>query len=181
MGILPEDLLNGASALRRFALSLYGREGVSQACLLLQEEAGVDVNILLFAAYMGAACGTPLDGATVTEARTRLGPWHREIVKPLRIIRRRLKDGPYPAPDARTDKLRDKIKAIEIESELIELDSLDALAAACRLPEASGTATTHASAGMAEVVAEAAGLRPTRSQSAAIDLIARQAAAVTVA
>ena len=44
----------GTSDLARFALKVYASEGVPPACLLLQERAGVDVNLLLFAAYAGA-------------------------------------------------------------------------------------------------------------------------------
>lgn len=35
-----------------FALRLYGARGVGKACLLLQDESGVDVPVLLFSAWL---------------------------------------------------------------------------------------------------------------------------------
>ncbi len=172
------ELMKGGTSVRRFALSLYGQEGVSAACLTLQEEAGVDVNVLLFAAFMGAACGRPLDSPQSAEARTSVEAWHREIVKALRGVRRRLKDGPAPAPSERTARLRAKIQAIEIEAELIELDTLDALGTARSGHAPSERPEADAAASMAAVVTDAAGRAPSATERAAIDLIAEQAAHV---
>lgn len=176
-----DELMKGGTEVRRFALSLYGREGVSAACLTLQEEAGVDVNVLLFAAFMGAGRGLPLDAARAAEARASLAGWHQEIVKALRTVRRRLKTGPSPAPDTRTERLRGKIQAIEIEAELIELDTLDALGAT--LPDAADQPDAAAAQGLARdsmvaVVTDAAGRAPTAGEEDAITLIAQQAAQV---
>ena len=37
-----------------FSLAVYGGDGVAEECLDLQERLGLDVNILLFAAFLGA-------------------------------------------------------------------------------------------------------------------------------
>ena len=42
-----------------FSLRIYGQPGVPPACLTLQDEHGVDVNVLLFALY-AASCGRQL-------------------------------------------------------------------------------------------------------------------------
>ena len=42
------------SSLKSFALAVYGQDGVPAACLALQDGLGVDVNVVLFAAFVGA-------------------------------------------------------------------------------------------------------------------------------
>ena len=49
-----------------FSLEIYAAEGVSEACLDLQERRGCDVNILLFCCWLGAS-GRP----TLTADRLR--------------------------------------------------------------------------------------------------------------
>lgn len=166
----------GSSDLARFALKVYASEGVPPACLVLQERAAVDVNLLLFAAFAGAARGARVDAAALAAAQAAVGAWHAEVVKALRAVRQRLKAGPPPGPTPVTEALRDKLKKVEIESELIELDTLSALADG--LPPADGTAEDRAAAAMAAVVALSAGRAPEPAEAEATGLIARQAAAV---
>lgn len=108
-----------------FALRVHRQAGVEQACVLLQDRFGVDVNVLLFAARVGVAGQLTTD--TLTAASARVAQWHAEIVRPLRAVRRRLKSGPAPAPSPDTTELREQLKALEIRSELIELDELGPL------------------------------------------------------
>ncbi|UEM19468.1 TIGR02444 family protein [Skermanella mucosa] len=113
-----------AGDLWRFALALYGRPGVSGHCLMLQDRHGCDVTVLLFAAWAGAARGIALAARDLAAARAAVEAWHGEVVRPLRAVRRRLKQGPPPAPTGRTGELRARIQAIEIEAERIELEVL---------------------------------------------------------
>ena len=78
---LPDDHF------RNFALAVYRCSGVSHACLRLQDRFDVDVNILLFAAYLGAARGAEFSPASLATAQSRVGTWHREVVIPLRQLR----------------------------------------------------------------------------------------------
>src|SRR5689334_755005 len=96
-------------ALWRFALTVYQKPGVSDACLLLQDHYGCNVPLLLFAAWAGAACSVALTADEVAAAGKAVGPWHGEVVESLRVVRRRLKYGPPPAPDEATAKLRARI------------------------------------------------------------------------
>lgn len=48
----------------QFSLSLYAQRGVSDACLLLQDNAGVNVNVLLFVCFLKAR-DLPLDRASL--------------------------------------------------------------------------------------------------------------------
>ncbi len=118
-----QDADKGA-ALWRFALTVYQKPGVSDACLLLQDRYGCNVTLLLFAAWAGAEQGVVLTADEMAAAVGTVGAWHGEVVEPLRAVRRRLKHGPAPAPDRTTDKLRARLQAIEIEAERIELETL---------------------------------------------------------
>ena len=122
----PELPLDGP--LWRFAARVYGRPGVAQACLALQQRFDADVNLLLFAAWLGAERGTPLPDALARRAQRRVDAWHEDIVRPLRAVRQRMKTGPAPAPCGATEALRDTLKAVEIGSERIELAVLETLA-----------------------------------------------------
>jgi uncharacterized protein (TIGR02444 family) len=110
-----------------FAVDLYGAPGVGEACLALQDRHGCDVNTILFAAWMGAVRGEKLSQPDMAEAIASVQSWRDEIVRPLRAIRRRLKSGP-PTPNEVTEQLRTRIKAVELESERIELKQLEAFA-----------------------------------------------------
>ena len=66
--------------LKDFALALYAREGVPPACLALQEATGLDVNILLFAAWRGAVLRREVSAADIAAARARVAEWHSVVV-----------------------------------------------------------------------------------------------------
>lgn len=133
-------------------MELYARNGVPEACLHLQTRHDLDVPVVLFAAFVGAARRQALTDSTVHAARGRVDAWHREVVRPLRAVRQRLKTGPAPAPDAITGQLRSGVQRIEIEAELIELDELDALIPELDLMPASGSAAECASAAIETAV-----------------------------
>lgn len=124
----PPGPPDAADALWAFAVAVYGRPGVGAACLALQDRAGANVPLLLFALWLGAERGIALTGPEAEAIDREVGPWHQEIVAALRALRRRLKDGPLPAPGAATDALRETIKAAELAAERIELDTLARIA-----------------------------------------------------
>ncbi len=99
-----------------FAVAAYAEAG--DACLALQDGYGVDVPLLLFAAWIGQARGVPLDAARVAEADGWIRDWRREVVQPLRAVRRRLKD-------AGAETLRATVKTAELESERVALSILE--------------------------------------------------------
>lgn len=108
-----------------FAVRLYGMPGVADACLALQEECGVDVPVLLFSAWL-AGRSVALSPSEARRIAAVVADWHREVVVPLRTVRRRLKSGPRPAPDQKTESLRNTIKGAELSAERIELALLEA-------------------------------------------------------
>lgn len=108
--------------------------------------------MVLFAAFMGAVRRQALTDSAINAARGRVDAWHREVVRPLRAVRQRLKTGPAPAPDDITDRLRGEVQRIEIEAELIELDELDALIPDLEPMPASGSAAECAVAAIENTV-----------------------------
>ncbi|MGO1077550.1 TIGR02444 family protein [Inquilinus sp. CA228] len=124
----PDPALPLDGPLWRFAQRVYSQPGVAQACLALQQRFDADVNLLLFAAWLGAERATPLPAPLARQAQQRVAAWHDEIVRPLRAVRQRMKTGPKPAPSGATEALRDALKAVEIGSERIELALLETIA-----------------------------------------------------
>lgn len=115
------------SGLWPFAIALYARPGVGEACLELQDRYGANIPLVLSLLWL-ESLGAPLDRAKLDALSRSVVRWQREIVEPLRAVRKRLKEGPPPAPDAATAALRDKVKAIELEAERIEMATLERLA-----------------------------------------------------
>lgn len=139
------------SGFQRFALAIYEEDGVSTATLLIQNRCDVDVNVLLVAAYIGAVRGCVVHDDDVAAAADRVGAWQREIVAPLRAVRTRLKGGPPPAPSTATAELRERVKALELDAELIELAELDSFLAGRALTPVAGTPEERAVAAMTAV------------------------------
>ena len=103
-----------------FALAIYAKPGVAEACLTLQNEAGVDVMLLLtttFAAVKHRLLLTPDEIRALDEA---CRPWRVQIVWPLRTIRTGLKTGPRPAPGEATEPFRSQVKALELAAEKLQ-------------------------------------------------------------
>jgi uncharacterized protein (TIGR02444 family) len=120
-----------------FSLRIYARREVPPACLALQDEGGADVNLVLFLLYL-ADCGRMLDDAQVAGLDEATRGWREQVVKPLRCVRRLLKDdiGAF-ATDA-TTPLRSDVKRIELAAEKLQQFTLEMLAP----PDSAGTAAT---------------------------------------
>lgn len=114
------------------ALALYARPGVEEACLTLQALGG-DVCLLL--------CGTWLQAQSVAVDETRIqalqavaGPWQREVVMPLRALRRQWRE--HALDDPQLAVLREQVKALELQAERTLLERLALVAQAW--PAAAG-------------------------------------------
>ncbi len=115
-----------------WALKAYQREGVSEACLALQDFHEQNVCLLLWGAWC-AETGRAPDEETLEAAADTARAWENTTVAPLRAIRRTLKS---PVPDLDTEarlSVRDQIKALELKAERHLLQQLEELA-----PPASG-------------------------------------------
>jgi uncharacterized protein (TIGR02444 family) len=116
----------------RFALAHYRRRGVAVACLALQDGAGIDVNLLMFALWHGASGRGQLGGTALSRLVRAVAAWQSNVVTPLRDLRRRLKpltDDPALGLLMRPiSGLRSDVKRLELEAERVELAMLYAMA-----------------------------------------------------
>ncbi len=112
------------SAFWRFSLRFYALPDVAPACLALQDEAKVDVNLLLFLLFL-AEQGRAVTRDDVVRLDAAIAPWRTEVVEPLRAVRRRLKAGVGDVPTAASEALRNMVKKIELEAERLEQGRLE--------------------------------------------------------
>ena len=115
----------------RFSLRFYRQPEVADACIALQEQAGVDVNLLLFLLWH-ATQKRALSQADVAELERRIAPWRNTTVIPLRTMRRALKSPPTLVAGARAELFRTKIKAVELEAERLQQEAMYELAGPAR-------------------------------------------------
>ncbi|MGA7488709.1 MAG: TIGR02444 family protein [Xanthobacteraceae bacterium] len=115
------------SPLWRFSLRFYRQPEVADACIRLQEEAGVDVNLLLFL-FWHATRRRALSAADVAELERRIGAWRDMTVVPLRKLRRALKSPPGLVAPATAEGFRTRIKAAELEAERLQQEAMYELA-----------------------------------------------------
>src|SRR5262245_2062586 len=101
------------SAFWRFSLRFYALPDVAPACIVLQDEGGVDVNVLLFLLFLADSerAVTKDDVARLDRA---VAPWREHVVEPLRALRRALKTGIGDIPPVSSDGLRNMVKKIEL-------------------------------------------------------------------
>jgi uncharacterized protein (TIGR02444 family) len=128
-----------------FSLGYYRGAGVSEACLELQDNCGVDVNVVLFLLWM-ASQQRQVDADAVKRLADKVRPWQADVIGPIRTLRRRLK-GDAPLLDKGSAELfRTKIKAVELESERLQQEAMYALASGIASePAASVAAAARAS------------------------------------
>ncbi|HZP79509.1 MAG TPA: TIGR02444 family protein [Pseudolabrys sp.] len=121
----------------RFSLAVYGAPGVQAECLALQERFGIDVNVLLFCAWIGVSKRISLDNAQLNAIEAATGSWHQAAVQPLRAARQQLKAMPEMShPDV--VQLRKELAALELRAEQIEQALLCELAS--QIPAGSTSA-----------------------------------------
>jgi len=112
------------SAFWRFSLRFYALPDVAPACLALQDEANVDVNLMLFLLFL-AESGRAITRDDVARLDASIAPWRVQVVEPLRALRRRLKSGIDDVPTAASEGLRNMVKKIELEAERLEQGRLE--------------------------------------------------------
>jgi uncharacterized protein (TIGR02444 family) len=125
-----------------FSISLYGQDGVAQACLSLQDRHQVDVNFLFFCAW--AAFRGKLAGANEVQSwHSTITEWHENVVRHLRFLRRELKTDTMGAPLEIVKSFRARLQKIEIDSEHIEQITLTSLADGFAFPFARESSTVR--------------------------------------
>jgi uncharacterized protein (TIGR02444 family) len=111
-----------------FSLDVYARPGVAAACLRLQDELELDVNLVLLCCWLARSGRGRLNEDDLAAAEARAAPWRREIVEPLRAVRRALKT----MVDAASASLYAEIKHLELRAEREEQGRLLAGSLGCR-------------------------------------------------
>lgn len=148
-----------------FSLAVYGAEGVSTACIALQERHGLDVNVLLFCVWIGASGRGRLTPDELGAGMEAVADWNSHVVCGLRAVRRWMRPARAGIAGQLADQLRRQIADIEVQCEHAEqlalanavkrpkealpsADQLDAAIANCRLylarRGATVTGTDHA-------------------------------------
>jgi uncharacterized protein (TIGR02444 family) len=116
----------------QFSIKFYAVPGVAEACIALQDQAKVDVNMLFYLLW-NATQGRAFNAADITEIEHRIGPWREMAVVPIRSIRRALKSPPPAMAPEAAEGLRTRIKAVELEAERLQQEALYGLALSSRL------------------------------------------------
>jgi len=93
-----------------FSLSTYAADGVASAALAVQEELGVDINIILYASWL-AELGLKLTYTHAQGLESHIARWRKEVVIPLRAARRAVR------ADLGSGVLYDELKAVELNCE----------------------------------------------------------------
>ena len=122
----------------RFSLRFYRQPEVADACIALQEEAGVDVNLLLFLLWHATLART-LSATEVAELEGRIATWRETTVIPLRTMRRALKSPPGLVADPAAELFRTRIKAVELEAERLQQEAMYELARSSPLGRTAGS------------------------------------------
>jgi len=104
---------DSAAEFWRFSLAVYGRPDVPPACLVLQDQFGRDVNLMLYCCWLGASGRGRLTRAALDAADQLAAPWRRDVVENFRAARRAIKAAALPG----SENLYAKAKAVELEAE----------------------------------------------------------------
>lgn len=117
---MAHELDNNASTphpdLWSWSLVVYGRPGFSADAIALQDHHGLDVNLLLYCLWAGLVAGVELGESALAAAVAATGSWQREVVMPLRAVRRSLKAYAHPRPEL-VAALRKGVAGLELEAE----------------------------------------------------------------
>tara|TARA_R110000764_G_C10867179_1_gene367369 strand:- start:8 stop:514 length:507 start_codon:yes stop_codon:yes gene_type:complete len=103
--------------LRSWALDCYAQPGIAPALLALQDECAQDVLLLLAVTWLWSQ-GRRVPGQSLAWLVSQHSPWQQQIIDPLRLVRRRLKQ------DSVTQGLYQQAKRLELDAELLQLTRL---------------------------------------------------------
>ncbi|MCX4246808.1 TIGR02444 family protein [Paraliomyxa miuraensis] len=112
-------------ALWRFAVRTYALPGVAPLCLRLQDEHGVDVDVVLGLLWL-AERGVELDEASLTAMLDAAAPVHARVEQ-LRVLRRAVSSD--REHDPRWQSTYEHLKAAELAAERVELSRIEAAVA----------------------------------------------------
>lgn len=103
-----------------YSLSVYGKVGVADACVYLQDKYGLDVNLLLFCTWLGASGRGSLEQGEIESCIRRTGDWRARVIEPLRSIRRACRAEPLGVPEFLLQIFQPLMREIELDAEHVE-------------------------------------------------------------
>lgn len=103
-----------------WVVDLYGRPGVGDACLALQDQHGADVTLLLYLVHAGSE-GRNVTAGEIAVLDQKITTFRREVTGRLRAARSWLKPR---AADPALSALRQRILDVELEAERWTLEAL---------------------------------------------------------
>ena len=110
-----------------FSSQLYGKDGVAEICLDLQDKLEVDVNLLLFCYWVAHFKNIPSESEW-TRIFEFSKSWQKEIVQPLRNARKsiteQLKNQPSNPDYA---ELKEQLKSNELDAERIQQETIQSM------------------------------------------------------
>ncbi len=115
---------NKAQLFWDFSIGLYEQEGVADACLELQDEFHVDINLILFCYWYGSRFGE-VDQRLLREIIDFSTEWRDKVVQPLRNVRTWMKTN--PGLTEQLESLRQKIKDSELAAEKLQQEEMERL------------------------------------------------------
>ncbi len=116
---MGEDAVELDNPFWRFSLSVYGAQAVRETSLEAQDRFGADVNLMLLCCWIGFS-GVMLDEKGLRRLDRLVDGWRREVVDPIRTVRRRLADAIGPMAPQLTKALRDDVKGVELRAEQVQ-------------------------------------------------------------
>lgn len=118
-----EDLWN-------YSLTHYGSPGVAETCLRLQDDHGLDVNLVLCCLWFGARHGE-LSARQFDHLLAFSLDWSIHAVQPLRQVRRWIKRDftALNLPETELTAFRNRVKHLELQAEHLQQDRLQAILA----------------------------------------------------
>lgn len=105
-----------------WVLDVYARPGVPAATLALQDAYGQNTPYLLWAVHARAD-----DLALLARAAAAARSWDSTALTALRGVRRGLKPALPPFPETAREALRESVKALELASERLLMETLDSM------------------------------------------------------
>jgi len=107
----------------RFSLNFYRQADVSDACIALQDDYGVDVNLLLFLFWL-AAGHQLLSADEVKTLDDKVRGWRNLTIIPIRDARRKLKGAATLVAPGKQEAFRTKVKMVELDAERLQQEAL---------------------------------------------------------
>jgi uncharacterized protein (TIGR02444 family) len=108
-----------------FSLAFYADPAIAGICIDLQDRHSSDVNVVLFVLWC-ASRHRSLSAHELERVVASISPWQNDVVRPLRGVRRNLKQLAADLALAPISELREAVKKQELEAERLQQSLMEA-------------------------------------------------------